>query len=144
MQAKDVLCYRKVGAGKSTVRRHYAKWREAQGIPVRCDNAECTFFSRPLTWNGKPLKPILDHANGNNTDNRPTNLRLLCPNCDSQLEVTRGGANRGRIEKSDGGFAIKSKLGKRDYIMPVEPGHFNLSGQRVSLVHRDALGKVKR
>lgn len=144
MAAKDVLCYRKVGAGKATVRRHYAKWREARGIPVRCDNSRCMFFSQPLIWNGKLLKPILDHANGNNTDNRPANLRFLCPNCDSQSELTRGGANKGRIEKSDGGFAIVSKLGRRDYIMPVEPGHFAVSGQEVSLVHRDARGKVKR
>jgi hypothetical protein len=56
----------------------------------------CAFHVRPLEWNGKPLRPILDHVNGNPRDNRPDNLRLLCPNCDSQLS-TRGGKNRGRV-----------------------------------------------
>lgn len=107
---------------RDTVRRHYLKWRQNHipKLPERCDNSECFFYINSLVWNGKPLKPILDHVNGNNSDNRPKNLRLLCPNCDSQLE-TRGGGNKGRIEKSSGGFAIVRKNGKKDYILPVEP-----------------------
>ena len=44
------------------------------------------------------LPLILDHANGVRHDNRPDNLRYLCPNCDSLQTVTRGGANRGRVQ----------------------------------------------
>lgn len=36
-------------------------------------------------WNGEKLIMILDHINGNNTDNRLENLRMVCPNCNSQL-----------------------------------------------------------
>jgi hypothetical protein len=65
-------------------------------------------------------------VNGNNSDNRPKNLRLLCPNSNSQLE-THGGANKGRVEKAEGGVAIKSKDGKRDHTLPAEPGSYGAS-----------------
>lgn len=41
-------------------------------------------------WNNKPLVFVLDHINGVNNDNRLENLRLLCPNCNSQTETFSG------------------------------------------------------
>jgi len=35
-------------------------------------------------WNGNNLVLVMDHINGVNSDNRIGNLRLLCPNCNSQ------------------------------------------------------------
>jgi hypothetical protein len=43
-------------------------------------------------WNDKPLVLQVDHCNGNRFDNRPENLRFLCPNCHSQTD-TFGVAN---------------------------------------------------
>jgi hypothetical protein len=132
--AEEVLCYRQVGPSRATVWRHYLSWRQAQDppLPIRCDNPDCFFHTHPLIWNGKALKPILDHKEGNNSDNSPRMLRLLCPNCDSQLP-TRGGANRGRIEKSDGGFAKVAKDGRRDYVLPAPPARFTVSGGEAEL-----------
>lgn len=38
------------------------------------------------TWNNKPISLQLDHSNGDPTDNRLHNLKLLCPNCHSQTD----------------------------------------------------------
>ena len=112
-----------------TLRRHYIKWRRSHGLlEQRCDLEICIFYSQPLEWNGKPLKLILDHKNGNNSDDRHENLRFLCPNCNSQLEETQGGANRGRIEKAEGGFAVVKK-GKRDHFLPIGSADFAISGR---------------
>ncbi len=41
-------------------------------------------------WRGKVLVLRLDHINGKPTDYRLENLRLLCPNCDSQTDTYCG------------------------------------------------------
>lgn len=48
-------------------------------------------------WQGKPLVLIFDHNNGDHSDNRLDNLRLLCPNCNSQ-QGTFAGKNKGRYQ----------------------------------------------
>jgi hypothetical protein len=40
-------------------------------------------------WNGKPIPLELDHVNGQYTDNRLENLRILCPNCHAQTPTFR-------------------------------------------------------
>ena len=41
-------------------------------------------------WNGKELRFQVDHINRDIHDNRPENLRFLCPNCHSQTEGYAG------------------------------------------------------
>lgn len=97
--SNQVLDYGLTPVSQGTVRRAYAKWRLGQGLPVRCDNSNCQLHTVNTNWNAKPLAMILDHVDGNRKNNRPRNLLLLCPNCDSQLP-TRGGGNKGRIRNA--------------------------------------------
>ena len=124
---EEVLRYQKGRRSPKTVKRHYIEWRSQQNppIPLRCDEPSCVFHTKPLLWNDKEIKLILDHINGVSGDNRPKNLRLLCPNCNSQ-QPTHGGGNIGKVEQSEGGFAIKRENGKKDYTMPLEPGKYTI------------------
>jgi endogenous inhibitor of DNA gyrase (YacG/DUF329 family) len=45
-------------------------------------------------WNGAPLALVLDHIDGDSGNNLRANLRLICPNCDSQLPTYKS-RNRG-------------------------------------------------
>lgn len=45
----------------------------------------CSICQLLPMWNNKPLSLRLDHINGKRNDHRLSNLRFVCPNCDSQL-----------------------------------------------------------
>ena len=53
-------------------------------------NNTCISCGIEPLWNGSPLVLHLDHTNGDNSDNRIENLRILCPNCHSQTETYCG------------------------------------------------------
>lgn len=76
--------------GCSAPRQHLKRKLLSSGkLENRCAICNC----EPV-WQGKPLVLRLDHANGVRDDNRPHNLRLVCPNCDSQLATFCGRNNR--------------------------------------------------
>ena len=47
----------------------------------------CAICGMKPEWQGQSLVFILDHIDGDASNNRRDNLRCICPNCDSQLDT---------------------------------------------------------
>lgn len=62
---------------------------------------QCEMCGQSSSWNNQPLTLVVDHIDGNAGNNLPTNLRLLCPNCNSQTP-TFCGRNLGKGRGSRG------------------------------------------
>jgi endogenous inhibitor of DNA gyrase (YacG/DUF329 family) len=61
---------------------------------------KCALCGTLPIWQDQPLVMVLDHINGVNNDNRLVNLRLVCPNCNSQLPTFAGRAARQREKRN--------------------------------------------
>lgn len=60
-------------------------------------NFKCSICGMDNHWNNNILNFILDHIDGDCTNDKEENLRLICPNCDSQLPTFKSkNRNSGR------------------------------------------------
>lgn len=67
----------------------------AKGWILKDQDYKCAICRDTDIWNGKPIVFILDHIDGNSENNWRSNLRCICPNCDSQLPTFKG-RNKGK------------------------------------------------
>lgn len=89
----------------STYSRNHLKKRLLQdGLLAN----ECSNCKLPPSWDNQSLVMILDHINGVNNDNRLENLRLLCPNCNSQTKTFGGRKNKKQRKCQDCGSVLTS------------------------------------
>lgn len=75
----------------STYNRHNLKKRL---IRNKLLENKCKICGLGPDWQNKELVMVLDHINGIPNDNRLENLRLLCPNCNSQQSTFCGRKNK--------------------------------------------------
>ena len=108
---KEAIALEKVMIENSTYSRGFLKKRLLkEGIlKNRCD-----ICSNSGHWNGTKLVMVLDHINGINNDHRLENLRMLCPNCNSQQKTFAGKRNKKQNPKChncDNEVSRRSKTG---------------------------------
>ncbi|MFD8952579.1 HNH endonuclease [Streptomyces xanthophaeus] len=70
---------------------HLKRALAALGVPEAC-----RMCGIEAVWQGRPLPLEVDHIDGDWRNNRPENLRLVCPNCHSTTDTYRGRAKGGR------------------------------------------------
>jgi hypothetical protein len=58
---------------------------------------KCSICELDGEWNGQPVNMVLDHINGVSNDHRLENLRMVCPNCNSQLPTHCGKHKKRKI-----------------------------------------------
>lgn len=83
-EIKDVLIknYKGIGCNKKI-----KKYLYDSGIKKE----ECELCGlKPNEWKTGKISLILDHIDGINNNNEITNLRIICPNCDSTLDTYMG------------------------------------------------------
>lgn len=76
--------------GRKTVKSYIKKYNIIE-------QNKCSVCGIGRIWNGIRLVLVLDHINGVRDDNRPENLRYLCPNCNSQSETFAGRNNNRKL-----------------------------------------------
>lgn len=105
--------YQKILDGDPSIMRANYTPKNFKKDILKEQNGICAICGCKPEWNNKPLVFILDHIDGNASNNARSNLRCICPNCDSQLDTYKSKNKNGarsyyRYHK----FDEKTKIGK--------------------------------
>jgi hypothetical protein len=90
---RDISTKRWLESGAARIDSHQGHYIREYLAEAQSDC--CAICGGASVWLDLPLALVLDHMDGDPTNNRRENLRLICPNCDSQL-ATYKSRNRGK------------------------------------------------
>jgi len=102
---------------RSDISQHLLRkyYYEKQEIEYEC------FICHRTEWLGQKLSLELDHKNGDNHNNKLSNLRWLCPNCHSLTPTYKGNNNNGKkkVENDVIIKTIKNSFSIREVLLKV-------------------------
>lgn len=85
---KSILKYRQILNGDASIMRStYSPTRVVYKYIMQEQENKCAICGMINIWQNKPIKFIVDHIDGDASNNKRENLRCICPNCDSQLDT---------------------------------------------------------
>lgn len=84
---QSIQKYKLILEGDPSIMRANYVPKVAKPFILKEQNNKCAICGIKPEWNGKPITFILDHIDGHASNNIRSNLRLICPNCDSQLDT---------------------------------------------------------
>ena len=80
---------------------HYQHNASRKAFLLRHNEHRCSVCNR-TEWEGVPIPMVMDHEDGNPTNHRLENLRLVCGNCDMLLPTYKGkNKGSGRYVRTD-------------------------------------------
>lgn len=66
---------------------NYTPRKQIRDYIIKEQGGTCAICQCKQMHNNKPLVFVLDHIDGDASNNARNNLRMICPNCDSQLDT---------------------------------------------------------
>lgn len=92
---KSKLAYREFIEGENKLYSESYSPKSFKKYILLEQSNKCLICGIKNEWCEKPIVFVMDHIDGNAENNTRVNLRLVCPNCDSQLDTFKS-KNKGK------------------------------------------------